>query len=139
MSRTYGSTSSGSSECLQSRYDMHSFVRIGDTTALGFHDGPRWLTNLFTLAPGDSADSIIELNLQKDNMSKDWALTAWGENGPLTVEVSGKTSDVWSEIPRDDSLLPSDEFEIPASDESPSGQTDAELAEFYATAAEAFA
>ena len=77
------------------------------------------------------------MNLQKDNMSKDWALTAWGENGPLTVSVQGKTSDTWSEIIRDDSLLPSDEFEIPASDSPTTGQTDAELAEFYAAAAEA--
>jgi hypothetical protein len=71
-------------------------------------------------------------------MSKDWALTAWGENGPVTVGITGKTSDVWPEITRDDSQLPSDEFEIPASDSSPpNGQTDAELAEFYAAAAEA--
>jgi hypothetical protein len=63
MKRTYGSTSSGSSACLQSRYDMHSFVRIGDSTALGFHDGPRWLRDTFTLAPGETADFVIELNL----------------------------------------------------------------------------
>ena len=137
MARTYGSTSTGSSECLQSRYDLHSFVRLGDNTALGFHDGPRWLSNTFTLAPGESSTFLIEMNLQKDNMSKDWALTAWGENGPLTVSVQGKTSDTWSEIIRDDSLLPSDEFEIPASDSPTTGQTDAELAEFYAAAAEA--
>ena len=137
MARTYGSTSTGSSECLQSRYDLHSFVRLGDSTALGFHDGPRWLNNAFTLGPGESSTFLIEMNLQKDNMSKDWALTAWGENGPLTVSVQGKTSDTWSTILRDDSQLPSDELEIPASDSPTTDQTDAEQAEFYAAAAEA--
>ena len=84
----------------------------------------------FTLAPGDTAYYTIEMNLQKDNMSKDWAFTAWGENGPLTVGIQGKTSSEWPEIPRDDSKLPSDEFEIPADDSTPpTDGTDAELAE----------
>ena len=71
-------------------------------------------------------------------MSKDWALTAWGENGPLSVGINGKTSDVWPEIGRQDSLLPQDELEISSTDTSdpPVGQTDQEKAESYATAAE---
>ena len=117
---------------------MHSFVRDRDPTALGFHDGPRWMQNTFDLAPGETAVFKIELNLQKTNMSKDWALTAWGENGPLSVYINGKTSDVWPEIGRQDSLLPQDEFEISPSDPivPPVGQTDKERAESYASAAE---
>ena len=62
-------------------------------------------------------------------MSKDWAFTAWGENGPVSVSIQGKTSDTWPEITRDDSQLPSDEFEIQGSDSTPNDGNDAELAE----------
>ena len=53
------------------------------------------------------------MNLEKPNMSKDWALTAWGEAGQVSLVLNGKSnSDSWPLIDRDDSLLPSDEREI---------------------------
>ena len=80
------------------------------------HDGVRWEDDLLVLEPGQSASYTIEMNLQKPNMSKDWALTAWGEDGQVSLFINGKgDSDQWPLVDRDDSLLPSDEKEIESS------------------------
>ena len=71
-----------------------------------------WLP-IFTLGPGDEEEFTIELDLNKPGMTKDWAFTAWGEDGPLQVFIRNKPSDdQWYFIDRDDSLLPDDEFEV---------------------------
>ena len=56
------------------------------------------------------------MNLEKPYMSKDWALTAWGENGEISVVINGKgTTDHWPLIDRDDNLIPLNEREIESS------------------------
>ena len=39
-------------------------------------------------------------------MAVDWALTAWGMQGPVTVELYGKAKDEWNFIERDDGRAP---------------------------------
>lgn len=33
--------------------------------------------------PGDEAEYVIELDLSREEMAKDWSLTAWGESGTV--------------------------------------------------------
>ena len=47
---------------------------------------------IIELGPGVEQEYILELDLNKAGMTKDWALTAWGENGPLEVFVRNKPS-----------------------------------------------
>ena len=92
---------------------------MGTKTAYGLHDGVRWEDDLLILEPGQSASYTIEMNLEKPYMSKDWALTAWGENGKVSVVINGKgTTDHWPLIDRDDNLLPLNEREIEGSQSS---------------------
>ena len=114
--RTYGSTSSSSSPCYQRNGNQHSFARVGASRAYGLHDGVRWEDEIYVLEPGQSATYTIEMNLAKPYMSRDWAFTAWGENGEVSVVVNGKgSSDHWPLIDRDDNLLPENEREIESS------------------------
>ena len=39
-------------------------------------------------------------------MSLDWALTAWGFDGEISVEILLKDKDTWNFIEKDDSQLP---------------------------------
>ena len=39
-------------------------------------------------------------------MAIDWALTAWGMQGAVSVDILGKDKDEWNFIEREDSLLP---------------------------------
>ena len=55
---------------------------------------------------GQSIAVAIEINLAKPNMSLDWALTAWGFDGEISVEILLKDKDTWNFIEKDDSQLP---------------------------------
>ena len=76
--------------------------------AKSFHTGEAWI-DAFNLGPGEEEEFIIEMALQRDGMSKDWSVTAWGENGSVKVTVGGLTSDSFPYIKRNDSYLPQDE------------------------------
>ena len=105
--RTYAQTN----KCEQTGWQEHLISEDGSNTVYGLYDGDVWMPTIY-LAPGASQTYTIELDLNMKGMSKDWSFTAWGENGPITVEVIGKTSDAWPLVERNDALLPLDEFEI---------------------------
>ena len=106
--RSYAETT----KCDQSPGKPHAMKQENSNQAYGFRDGERWLP-IIELGPGVEQEYIIELDLNKAGMTKDWALTAWGENGPLEVFVKDKPSaNQWPWVDRDDSLLPADEFEV---------------------------
>ena len=99
--RSYAETD----KCDQSGGKAHSMLQQGTLTARSFRNGERWMP-VITLGPGDSATYIIELDLNKKGMTKDWSITAWGENGPLEVKVNGKAKQHWPHVDRNDSELP---------------------------------
>ena len=76
--RSYAETTS----CDQNTGNSHAMKEDGTRTAYGFRNGERWL-RVVNLAPGDQITYTIELDLNKTGMSKDWAFTAWGEDGTI--------------------------------------------------------
>ena len=53
-------------------------------TARSWEAGDIWLPKMFLLA-GESVEIEVELNLERKGVSKDWSVTAWGEQGGVTV------------------------------------------------------
>ena len=58
--------------------------------------GSSWEPNTYELGPGEEAQYIIQMNTGRKNWSKDWALTAWGYNGEVSVTINGKDRSEWS-------------------------------------------
>jgi hypothetical protein len=54
-------------------------------SATGFQSGDAWLPKLFVRA-GESFEVEVEFNWEREGVTKDWSITAWGEDGPVTVE-----------------------------------------------------
>ena len=101
----------GTDKCDQSDGLKHSILEDGQTDPNNFREGEKW-SRAITLGAGESQTYTIELDLNKKGMTKDWSFTAWGENGPVKVNVSGKEKHHWPLVKREDSLLPADEREI---------------------------
>jgi len=64
----------------------HSIYKKGDSKVYAFQEGERWVPSI-TLQPNQSQKYIIELDLSRLNMTKDWSVTAWGENGSVQIEI----------------------------------------------------
>ena len=81
-----------------------------------FSSGDIWLPEA-TLAPGETRQYTMTLDLDKTGMTPDWAFSAWGEDGAISISVTGSdgndiASDSWPFVQRDDNRLPTSENEI---------------------------
>lgn len=52
--------------------------------AIGWEAGDAWLPKIFVRA-GESFEVEIEFNWDREGITKDWSVTAWGEEGNVTV------------------------------------------------------
>ena len=53
-------------------------------TATGWQAGDAWLPKLY-LSAGESFEVEVEFNWEREGITKDWSVTAWGESGGVTV------------------------------------------------------
>ena len=53
-------------------------------TATGWQAGDAWLPKLYVSA-GESFEVEVEFNWEREGITKDWSVTAWGESGGVTV------------------------------------------------------
>jgi hypothetical protein len=62
-------------------------------------------------AAGETKNFLIELDLYREGMSRDWSVAAWGELGPVkvTVESKGPETDKFPYVKEDNSKLPENE------------------------------
>ena len=91
--------------CDQAGGKKHNLLEDGQPKGSNFREGEKWMRPI-TLGAGQSQTYTIELDLNKTGMTKDWSFTAWGENGPVEVNVAGKSKHHWPYVNRDDSKLP---------------------------------
>ena len=56
-------------------------------TATGWQAGDAWLPKLY-MSAGESIEVEVEFNWEREGITKDWSITAWGEVGAVTVEHS---------------------------------------------------
>jgi hypothetical protein len=86
----------------------HSIIPKGGRTVYTFSKDGRW-TPKVTLEPGQEIEYIVEIDLDREEMSKDWSITAWGENAPVKINVANRTSSTFNVITEDNTMLPEDE------------------------------
>ena len=56
-------------------------------TAMSFEAGDAWLPKIYVKA-GESFEVEVEFNWEREGVTKDWSITAWGEKGAVSVEHS---------------------------------------------------
>ena len=91
----------------QQNNNEHSIYRIGDNKITKFQgdENEKWLEPL-EFAGNTEHTYIVELDLSRDEMSKDWSFTAWGENGAVQVTVNGVDTQHFPYITKNNDLLP---------------------------------
>jgi hypothetical protein len=68
----------------------------------------KWL-NPVLFDVDEEREVILEWDLERDEMARDWSFTAWGEDGPVEVGIDNKISQSFPYVKKDDSKLPEDE------------------------------
>ena len=107
----------------------HGIFQEGDQWVRTFWNEENWLTPI-TVNANDEVEHTIELDLSRRDMSKDWSITAWGENGPVSIEVVGKgNTDHFPFVRKDDSKLPPSEGGTDSNDNSTNDQAAIDAAE----------
>lgn len=63
---------------------VHSIYMEGDFTVYTFKEGARQMTPIAFKA-GETKSLILEWDWQRENITRDWSVTAWGELGEVAV------------------------------------------------------
>jgi hypothetical protein len=86
---------------------------------------------------GEEMVFYVELDLNRDELSPDWAISAWGESGEIKIRVDGKEeSDHFPYVKQNHSKLPANEGQEEGDGDSSDGD-DASNNEKAAAAAKA--
>jgi hypothetical protein len=111
----------------------HSIYLEDDNRVYTFWNDSRWVRPL-EFDAGETKNFIIELDLNREGLSKDWSVAAWGEMGPVKVEVEAKgpDTDKFPYVKEDNSKLPENE----GKEDNGGGGNDNEAAEAAAKKAE---
>ena len=62
-------------------------INVRDNDKKEFTNGAGWL-EVMDLKAGEEVEIIVEFNWTRKGVTKDWSLTAWGEDGDLNVRHS---------------------------------------------------
>jgi hypothetical protein len=89
--------------------------------------------------PGDEFEYIVEFDMDRQGMSQDWSVTAWGEDGKVQVTVDDMTTSAFPYVEHDDTKLPLDEGGKDDNGDSDNDDPNDALATAAAKAAEEFA
>jgi hypothetical protein len=87
-SRSYPETD----ECMSATYNVnkaHSIYAANGRKVFTFWNDARWMDPIEFKA-GDEMVFYVELDLEREGLSPDWAVTAWGEDSKVTITVDGK-------------------------------------------------
>jgi hypothetical protein len=98
-------------ECASAFYYVDRYHSVYENDAPSVYpwaSGERWIPAR-TFDSNEVVDYTIEIDFDREHAPKDWAFTAWGENGEISIEVIGKESDTWADVKQDHSKLPEDE------------------------------
>jgi hypothetical protein len=133
-SRSYGE----SDTCLLATYEVdkaHSIYAANGRKVFTFWNDARWMDPIEFKA-GEKMTFYVELDLNRDEISPDWAVTAWGESGEIKITVDAKgESDKFPYVKQDHSRLPADEGQEEGNGDSDSDGDDASNNEKAAAAA----
>ena len=67
-------------------------------------NGDDWLPKI-SMLPDETLEIELELDLNAGNVTKDWALTAWGELGNVSVTMDGETTQHLPHIKEDGTVV----------------------------------
>jgi hypothetical protein len=107
-SRSYPETN----ECMTATYEVdkaHSIYAADGRKVFTFWNDARWMDPIEFKADEEMV-FYVELDLGREGLSPDWAVSAWGESGEIEITVDGKeSSDTLPYVKQDHSKLPADE------------------------------